>query len=294
MELERILKEKGIPYESGADGARLTTFGSGGRVRCLVRPRKKEQLISFLEIARELAVPYRVIGGGSNLLLCDEGYRGVLVRLDRFDGIVLRGTEIIAGAGVRTALLARRAAEWTLSGLEFACGIPGTLGGAVKGNAGAYGGMLSDVLVEATLLTEGGEILTLPASALDMRYHAATLPQGAILLSARLRLRSDDPSRILDRIGSATRLRRAKQPRERSAGSVFRRVGETPAALYIEETGLKGFTRGGAMLSPAHCNFIVNIGSATTEDYFAVAETVRESVWALAGVRLEYEVERLC
>ena len=293
-ELIGYLSEKGIAAKASVSGAKLTTFGSGGTIGCLIEPKSVEELIAAREILRACKVPYRVIGGGSNLLLPDEGYAGALIRLSSFRSIEGRGKLVKVGAGVKMPLLAKWLAERELSGLEFACGIPGMAGGAAKNNAGAFSQMISNVLVEAEVLTEEGSVETLPLSALQMGYHSACFPEGAILLSLLLRLKEGKRTEIEETMRRMTEKRRATQPQERSAGSVFRRVGETPAAQLIEKTGLKGKRIGGAELSLRHCNFIVNKGSATTEEYFALAALVKEKVRELTGVTLAYEVERIC
>ena len=226
------------------------------------------------------------------MLLPDEGYRGALLALTAFRSIERSGEVLTVGAGVKLPLLAKTAKQECLSGVEFSVGIPGTLGGAVKTNAGAFGQMLSDSLTEVTLLSAEGDTVTLPASELKFAYHECALPQGMIVLGAKLRLHPADRISIDRLMTEMTERRRATQPRERSAGSVFRKINGIPAALLIEQTGLKGMRIGGAELSRVHCNFIVNKGGATTADFFAVAEKVKECVASRFGVTAEYEVER--
>jgi len=290
--MERVtewLSRKSVYYEERVSGGRLTTFGSGGAVRVVAFPRigDIEETFTFLS---ESGVPYRVLGGGSNVLLADEGYDGVIVRTDRLDGFCANGSFVTVGAGVRLPLFSRKCGALSLSGAEFAEGIPGTVGGAVFMNASAYGSGISDILASVRILYEG-QVSEIPASALTMTYHRGGLPVGAVLLSATFRLTAGDRGRIAERMRSLAERRAATQPRERSAGSVFARVGDTPAALYIEETELKGSRVGGAELSPKHCNFIVDRGGATTTDYFLLAERVRREVERRSGVTLAYEVE---
>ena len=292
-ELTAYLKEKGITAREGVLGAKLTTFGSGGPVRYLILPKRVKELVAAREALAQSRIPYRVIGGGSNILLPDEGYDGALIRL-AFREIEKEGDLVRVGAGVKMPYLAKWLAERSLSGLEFACGIPGEAGGAARTNAGAFSQMMSDLLVEAEVLTVENRMERLSVSSLRMGYHSAVFPEGSVLLSLFLRPTVGDGARIAERMRRMTEKRRATQPRERSAGSVFRRVGETPAALLIEKTGLKGTRMGGAELSALHCNFIVNKGSATTEDYFALGALVKEKVRALTGESLDYEVERIC
>ena len=288
------LERTGVPVKRGVSGASITTFGSGGQVDCLISPREVAEVISALELLTDRGIPYRLIGGGSNLLLPDDGYGGALISLARLSRVEITGERIVADAGCKMPFLAGELAKAGLSGLEYACGIPGTIGGAVMTNAGAFGQSLSDVLVAVVTLSPRGRIETLPAERLKMCYHGAALSEDQIILSAICDLEKADPDTIEMRMDEMRRRRVATQPRERSAGSVFRRVGETPAAIYIERTGLKGLRIGGATLSTVHCNFIVNVGGATTADYFAVAERIRERVLEQSGVTLSYEVERIC
>ena len=283
------LNALGIRCEPNADGAKLTSFGSGGRVDLVAYP-SEEQTHQTIEVLRECGVSFRVIGGGSNLLLPDEGYSGALIRLSRLSALSVRYGVITAGAGVKLPLLALKAAQESLSGLEFCCGIPAEVGGAVCTNAGAFGQALSDTLVGVKLLTPNG----VEDQTLQSGYHCSNLPQGCVVLAATFALNKGQRDQILSKMRFMTERRRLTQPRERSAGSVFRRVGQIPAAVYIEKTGLKGLRVGGAELSTKHCNFIVNKGGATTQDYFAVAEHVKQRVLESCSVVLEYEVERLC
>ena len=283
----------GVTVTHGVSGALLTTFGSGGKMD-LLAPREVDGVRASLEALIRAKVPYRVIGGGSNLLLPDEDYRGALLSLSRLSSLAVAGHLLTADAGVRLPLLAKRAAEMSLSGLEFASGIPAEVGGAVKCNAGAFGQMISDVLASVIVMDAEGKVDVLSAKEISAGYHTCHIPEGRVILSAVFALREGDRAEIEERMRVMRSRRRETQPTERSAGSVFRRVADTPAAVYIERTGLKGYRVGGAELSTVHCNFIVNRGGATTADYFAVAERVRERVREQSGVTLEYEVERIC
>ena len=293
MDFVSEAKRLGVAVKRDVEGRLLTSFGSGGRVKYLLCPSSVRETAAVLKLLISYGVPYRVIGGGSNLLLPDEGYAGALVK-PHLTGIGVCGGEVTADAGVKMPILSKLAAEKGLSGLEFACGIPGTMGGAAKTNAGAFGQMLSNVLAEVIVLTRQGEVKSLPARHLKAEYHSCVLPKDCVVLCARLALQPDDAGAIKERMRRMKLRRQQTQPGEPSAGSVFRRVGETPAALYVEKTGLKGLRIGGAELSPKHCNFIVNKGGATTSDYFAVAEQVKSRVFDAFGVSLTYEVERIC
>jgi len=288
--VEAWIRRMNIAYRVDLSGKRLTTFGSGGTVHLVAFPREFEEVRNLLSLLTEENIPFRVLGGGSNVLIPDSGFAGAIVKTDQMRRIAIKGDLVTAEAGVRLPLLAEKCKQASLSGAEFTSGIPGEMGGAVYMNASAFGTGVSDLLTEVRLLVDE-KIITVPASALHMEYHRGGLPVGAMLLSATLRLKKGDSDHIAAEMHRLAEKRAAAQPKERSAGSVFSRVGEIPAALYIEKTGLKGTRVGAAELSAIHCNFIVNRGGATTEDYFLLAERVRREVQKSAGVTLAYEVE---
>ena len=284
----------GVTVKRDVSGKTLTSFQSGGNVKYLFLPRSVKELKRTIELLASCDVSCKIVGGGSNLLLPDEGYAGALVKLTRLSGIGVCDGEITADAGVKLPRLARLAAENGLSGLEFACGIPAEVGGATVNNAGAFGQMLSDVLKEVVVLSKDGRIKILSAARLGFGCHASRFPEGCVVLCVKFRLQKDDPVAIESRMRQMTERRRLTQPREPSAGSVFQRASGVPAAVFVEKTGLKGLRIGGAELSTKHCNFIVNKGGAATEDFFRIAETVRNKVADDFGVLLQYEVERIC
>ncbi len=291
-EIKEELGKANIPYREWVKGGELTTFGSGGAVAFVLFPRSEKELVRSALILFSFGVPYRVIGGGSNVLIASAGFEGAIIKTSGLSFLSIEGGRIEAGAGVKMPLLAKAAEEAGLTGLEFACGIPGEAGGAVKTNASAFGQSVSDSLKEITVLLKG-KTQRIEKEALSMRYHDGNLPRGAIVLSAVFELDREARERICERMDRMKEKRAASQPRERSAGSVFRRAGDTPAAIYIEKTGLKGLRIGGAVLSEKHCNFIVNAGGATSEDYFSIGEIVRDKVYENEKVTLEYEVEKI-
>lgn len=286
-------KRLGVAVKCDVEGRHLTTFGSGGKVKYLFCPSSVRETQKALLLLRSRGIPYRVIGGGSNVLLPDGDYAGALIK-PCLCGIGVCGNEVTADAGVKLPVLASLTAANGLSGVECFCGIPGFVGGAVQTNAGAFGQMLSDVLTEVIVLTRQGKISILPAWRLKMSRHACVLPEGCIVLCAKFALKTQGEAAVSERMRQMKERRRLTQPVGPSAGSVFRPVGDVPAAVYVEKTGLKGLRIGGAELSPKHCNFIVNKGDATTEDFFAVAERVKSRVLDAFGVSLTYEVERIC
>ncbi len=272
--------------------AKHTTMRVGGPADVLFLPDSIEEVAKALAWAGELGVPALLMGNGSNLIVRDGGVRGLVISLgERFSRIRVQGEELTAQAGASLKRVAAAAQEAGLSGLEFAAGIPGTLGGGVAMNAGAYGGQVSDVLVDAQVLLDG-EAATLTRAEMEMGYRSTVpLKRGLPVLSARFRLTRDDPEAIAERARRFNALRREKQPLSfPSAGSVFKRpVGQFAGAL-IEAAGLKGLTVGGAQVSEKHAGFIINLGGATATDVLKLIAEVQRRVQAHAGVWLETEV----
>ena len=269
-----------------------TTFRVGGPADLFYLPRSAAELKKALQAADSAGVPALVIGNGSNLLVRDGGVHGLVIALgEDFSTVRVEGTTLFAEAGARLSRVAQTAQAAGLAGLEFASGIPGTLGGGVAMNAGAYGGQISDVLIDAEVLLDG-EVRTLDRAALEMGYRS-TLPlrKGGIVTSARFELTPDDPAVIDARMRELNARRRDKQPLNfPSAGSTFKRPEGYFAGVLIEGAGLKGASVGGAQVSPKHAGFIVNTGSATAADVLALIHHVQETVYQKDGVRLELEV----
>ena len=264
-----------------------TTFQIGGPAEELAAPESEEELLALLARA-----PALVLGAGSNLLVRDAGVAGLTVLLGKdFARIEIEGETIFAQAGARLSHLAQQAMRAGLAGLEFAAGIPGTLGGGVAMNAGAYGGQLSDVLVDAQVLSEGEEV-SLAREELCLGYRTSLpLTRKLPVVGARFRLTRDAPEAIAERMKRLAAQRREKQPLNfPSAGSVFKRPEGHFAGALIENAGLKGLRVGGAQVSEKHAGFIVNTGEATATDVLQLIETVRQRVWEHSGVRLETEV----
>ena len=275
--------------------SRRTTFRVGGPADVFFMPESAEQVVSALETARRLGTPAIVIGNGSNLLVRDGGIRGLVIALgEGFSGVTIDGNTVEAQAGAPLSRVAAAAQAAGLSGLEFASGIPGTLGGGCAMNAGAYGGQLSDVLVDARVLL-GGEAVTLTREDMQMGYRTTRpLREGGVVLSARFALTPGEPEAILSRMRELNARRRDKQPLNYpSAGSVFKRPEGHFAGALIEQSGLKGRRVGGAMVSEKHAGFIVNAGGARAADVLALIGQVQDEVQARFGVRLETEVRVL-
>lgn len=273
-----------------------TTFRIGGPADLFVMPGSIQAVADSIRICKETQTPYAVIGNGSNLLVSDAGYRGVIIQIGRnLNQITGNGEEIRAQAGAMLSVIAKTALLESLTGFEFASGIPGTLGGAVVMNAGAYGGEMKDVLTEVTVLTREGEIRTIPAEKLELGYRTSLAAKnGWIILEAVLRFQKGDAEAIRGRMEELKMQRVTKQPLDLpSAGSTFKRPEGYFAGKLIMDAGLRGFTVGGAQISEKHCGFVVNKGGATAEDVRNLICAVQKKVQEDAGVKLEPEVKFL-
>lgn len=273
-----------------------TTFQVGGPADFFIEPESPAVLAEMLDVCREEEIPFVILGRGSNVLVGDGGYRGVIFHIgDAMSRIRREGCEIIAEAGVTLSALARFARLNSLSGLEFAGGIPGSLGGALFMNAGAYGGEMRDVVREALILTESGEARWIPAEELALGYRTSRIQtEGLIALAARMELVPGDPEEIQERMADFARRRRSKQPLEYpSAGSTFERPPGYFAGKLIEDAGLAGYAVGGACVSEKHCGFVINRDRATAADILAVCRDVAAEVERQTGVALEMEVRCL-
>ena len=275
---------------------RHTTFRIGGPADYFLLPSTAEEVKKILEICKEKELPYFILGNGSNLLVSDEGYCGVIIQLYRnYGGITVEGTNIRAGAGALLSQIASAAKNASLTGFEFAGGIPGTLGGAVVMNAGAYGGEMKDVLKEVTVMTEQGEIMIIPAEKLEMGYRTSLVKKaGYLVLEAVISLKAGDVEEIKAIMKDLTEKRVSKQPLEYpSAGSTFKRPEGYFAGKLIMDAGLRGYQVGGAQVSEKHCGFVINKGNATAADVCGLMKDVQEKVQEQFGVTLEPEVKFL-
>ncbi len=274
--------------------APFTWFRVGGPAEALVRPADADDLAQFLR-ALPLDVPVQVIGACSNLIIRDGGLPGVTLRLARgFSAITAEADGVIAGAAALDVTVAEHAAAAELGGLEFLCGIPGTIGGAVTMNAGAYGGDIASVLDWVEVVTRSGEQRRLSAADLAFVYRHAHLPHGAVVVRARLRAQRGAATLIAARMAEIRASREASQPiRARTGGSTFRNPDGMKAWELIDGAGCRGLTRGGAQVSEKHCNFLINTGNATAADIEGLGEEVRRRVFAASGVSLEWEIRRI-
>lgn len=273
-----------------------TTFRIGGPADYFVMPQSEGEVERAVTVCREEQVPYSIVGNGSNLLVSDEGYRGVVIQIFReMSGIQVEGTRIQAQAGASLAKIAAAALEAGLAGFEFAAGIPGTLGGACVMNAGAYGGEMKDVLVNVTVLDEAGEIRKIGNTELELGYRTSIIARkGYIVLGAELELEKGNSDEIRELMNELREKRVSKQPLEYpSAGSTFKRPEGYFAGKLIQDAGLRGFRVGDAMVSEKHCGFVINAGEASAAEVDSLMKQVSERVQAKFGVALEPEVKRL-
>jgi UDP-N-acetylmuramate dehydrogenase len=285
--------------------AELTWLRVGGPADWLFQPADEADLAEFLA-ALDRGVAVFPMGVGSNLIVRDGGIRAVVIRLGRgFNGIAIEDDRVVAGAAALDAHVARRAAEAGLD-LTFLRTIPGSIGGAVRMNAGCYGSYVADMLEEVRVVTRAGEVEVLPASALNLRYRQSDLPEGAVIVSATFRATTGDPAALEARMAEQIAKRDASQPtKERSAGSTFRnpagrsstgRADDThdlKAWKVIDDAGMRGARIGGAQMSTMHSNFLINAGGATAADLENLGEDVRKKVFQSSGITLEWEIMRV-
>lgn len=279
--------------QAGAPLAPQTWFRVGGPAEWLVRPADADDLVTLLrEMPAEM--PLTVLGAASNLIIRDGGLKGVVVKLARgFSEIVVEADGVIAGAAALDVTLAEYAAAAGLSGLEFLCGIPGAIGGAVFMNAGAYGAEVKDVLDWAEIATPEG-VKRLSNAELGFTYRHSQLPEGCVVIKARFRAQPGDSSAVTARMNEIRAAREASQPvRARTGGSTFKNPPGQKAWALIDAAGCRGLTLGGAQVSEKHCNFLLNLGTATAADIEELGEEVRRRVHESSGIMLEWEIRRV-
>lgn len=293
-ELCAITGEKNVLKDELMSGH--TTFRIGGPADYFVMPSSAGEIKRIIALCLEQDVPYYIIGNGSNLLVADKGYRGVIIQIFKnMKDIQVEGENIRAQAGALLSKVAAAAYEARLEGFEFASGIPGTLGGAVRMNAGAYGGEMKQVLKSAEVLTPEGEVLTLPVEEMKMGYRTSIVSRmDYVVLGAEIALREGNKEEIRAKMDELKEKRVSKQPLEfGSAGSTFKRPEGYFAGKLIEDAGLRGFRVGNAQVSEKHCGFVINRGGATAREVAELMETVARRVEENSGVRLEPEVKKI-
>lgn len=297
-QLEKLLRERcpELELRKNEPMSRHTTFRIGGLAALMALPKSVSEARMAVQAARTLGIEPFFLGNGSNLLAADGGYPGFILKLGgEFDESREDGPGMEAGSAVLLSRLAKSALERGLTGLEFAGGIPGSVGGAITMNAGAYGGEMAQVLEEVTFLDEAGEVCSLPASECGLGYRKSVFSgRKCLILKARFRLEQGDPAVIKARMEELAAKRKEKQPLEYpSAGSMFKRPPGHFAAALIDQCGLKGLTVGGAQVSAKHAGFVVNRGGATCADVLELVRQVQEEVLRQTGVELEMEVKVL-
>ena len=273
-----------------------TTFRVGGNADYFIVPKTIEEVKNVVALCKETDMPYYILGNGSNLLVSDKGYRGVIIQIYKeMNEICIEGDQIKVQAGALLSKIGSAALEAGLTGFEFASGIPGTIGGAVVMNAGAYGGEMKDVLEEVTALTPEGEAIVLRKEELELGYRTSIIAQkDYIVLEAKLKLEKGEKDAIKGRMDELKLQRTTKQPLEYpSAGSTFKRPEGYFAGKLIQDAGLRGFQVGGAQVSEKHCGFVINKDHATAADVWELMCQVRAIVIEKFGVELEPEVKRL-
>ena len=292
--LESILTEEQVKIEEPMKNH--TTFRVGGPAAYFVMPRTAEEVAKVTELCAQENVPYYIVGNGSNLLVSDKGYDGVIIQIyKQMSRVEVKGCEIYAQAGALLSMVAKRALDTELAGFEFAAGIPGTLGGACVMNAGAYGGEMKDVLKSVTVLDKDGNVKKLAKDELELGYRTSVIAKkGYIVLDAVIELKEGKAEEIKALMDDLKERRITKQPLEYpSAGSTFKRPEGYFAGKLIQDADLRGFQVGGAQVSEKHCGFVINKDGATASDVMELMRQVSDKVYDKFGVRLEPEVKRL-
>lgn len=294
-EIVSFAKQCGAYVGENAPMSKYTSFKTGGNARVLIIPESGKTLADLIKLCKEQGVKPLVIGNGSNLLVTDKGINGVVIKIGSpMSSIELIGDDTVrCGAGVQLKSLCMFALEHSLSGLEFAYGIPGTLGGAVYMNAGAYGGEMKDVLISCTHIDSDGNIGELSGEELSLGYRRSAYTDNEFtVVSAVLKLKKGNADEIKAAMDDKLFRRRDKQPLEfPSAGSTFKRPEGYFAGALIEQCGLKGYTVGGAQVSEKHAGFVINKGGATSEDILKLIEYIQKTVYEKCGVLLQTEVK---
>ena len=292
-DLKEVMPEVRGEVVENAPLNKMTWLGVGGPAEILFTPADMDDLEYFL--TNQPNVPLTVIGGGSNLLIRDGGIPGVVVHLGKtFDSISVDGDRIICSAGVKNMEIAKTALEAGLSGFEFLCGIPGTFGGSIRMNAGAHGRAASDVVEEITAFDVMGKKMILPRNEIPFDYRTNSLPDNWIFTGAVLKGTPENKENIQKRMAEYRQIREKSQPiGARTAGSIFKNPIGLKAWQLIEKAGCRGLKQGGAMISEKHCNFFINTGKATAQDFETLGETVQKRVFETSEIMLEWEVRRI-
>ena len=295
QEIYKKLLEEGINKENillDEPMNKHTSFKTGGIADIFVKVYSVEEIKSILKVSKENNIPLFVFGNGTNLLVKDEGFRGIILQI-KLEDIQINDTLVTVQSGVKNAILAKKLLDNSLTGFEFAAGIPGTMGGAIKMNAGAHGGEMKDIVEEVTYIDYDGNIHTITKSECEFSYrHSEFFNEKAIILSAKLKLEKGNKEEISEKMAELAKQRKEKQPLEYpNAGSTFKRGENYITAKLIDECGLKGYTIGGAGVSEKHAGFIINKNNATSKDILDLIEYVKTKVKEKTGEDIKFEIE---
>lgn len=290
-----FIKNASMEIKKDLSMSEYTSFRIGGKADIAVFPKSKAELVDAVKLAKDTELPFYVVGKGSNLLVSDKGYRGVIIFTSAMDKITLDTNKVYAESGVNLTALSRFVGEKGLTGLEFACGIPGTVGGAVYMNAGAYDGEMKNVTVSSDYYSPTEGFGTLMGDEQGFGYReSAYMGSDRIILGCTLSLQEGDREEILAKCRELLGRRKEKQPLEYpSAGSTFKRYPGRYTGQMIEAAGLKGFSVGGAEVSTKHAGFVINKGGATAEDVISLVKQVKDKIYEKEGVRIECEIRYL-
>jgi len=295
QEIYKQLLEEGISKENillDEPMSKHTSFKVGGNADIFVKAYLVEEIKSVIKVSKENNIPLFILGNGTNLLVKDEGYRGIVLQI-KLEEIKIDGSFVTVESGVKNAILSKKILDNSLTGFEFASGIPGTIGGAIKMNAGAYGSEMKDIVSEVTYIDYDGNIYTISNSECEFEYrHSRFFNEKAIILSAKFKLEKGNKEEIEDKIKELASQRKEKQPLEYpNAGSTFKRGDGYITAKLIDECGLKGYQIGGAQVSEKHAGFIVNKNNATSKDILDLIEYVQKNVKEQTGKDIKLEIE---
>ena len=288
--LEEGIKEDNILLNESM--SQHTSFKTGGNAEIFIKAYSVEEIKSVLKISKENNIPLFILGNGTNILVKDEGYRGIVLQI-KLEDIIIDGTKVIVQSGVKNAILSKKLVDNSLTGFEFAAGIPGTIGGAIKMNAGAYGSEMKDIVEEVTYLDYDGNIHTITNVECEFSYrHSRFFNEKAIIIESKLKLEKGNKEEIQEKITELLKQRKEKQPLEYpSAGSTFKRGENYITAKLIDECGLKGYSIGGAQVSEKHAGFIINKNKATSKDILDLIEYVKAKVKEKTGEDIKLEIE---
>ncbi len=288
----KTLEKDGIFIEKGKDAKKITGFKSGGIISYIAYPKTEEQLAIINDFSLKMTGECKITGNLSNTLISDRGYDGILINTKKMDSVEVYGDKILAQAGASLRKISDTALKFGLTGFEFASNIPGTLGGAVCMNAGAFGSEMKDIIQSVTVLDYNGKIFKVTPNDLNMQYrHSLVEKNKYTVLSAVIILKEDSISEIKKRLFELINRRYSTQPKMPSLGSVFKKINDKSAGYYIDKSGLKGYSIGKASVSSVHANFIVNTGGATTSDYLSLTAFLQEKLFKDYGLFFEKEVK---